>query len=80
MKRKNKWDKWFLLSWRRLWIIVVGAFVSIMLHNLIYGLFQSYFDARGGDEPVFFIITFVLIFYLIISAIYSLINKLKQKA
>ena len=35
-----------------------GFFVSILLHNAIYGLFIHFFGAEfwnGGDEPVFFI-------------------------
>ncbi len=37
----------FLLSWKKVWIIVVAGFISILLHNLISGLL-------GVEEPVFF--------------------------
>jgi len=53
LKSKSKWDKWLLLTWKKAWIMVVAGFVSIMLHNLIYGLFKGWFDARGGDEAFF---------------------------
>ena len=69
-KRKNKL---FLLSWKKLWIVVGGIIASIILHNLISALL-------GLEEAAFFIITFVLILYLIVSVIYSLINKLKGGA
>jgi len=32
-------NKFFLLSWKKMWIIVVGGFLSIILHNLISTLF-----------------------------------------
>jgi len=73
MKRKNNLDKYLLLSWRKVWIIVVGGFVSILLHNLWYALF-------GFEEFVFFIIVIFLIpIYLITSLVYTLIKKLKKR-
>jgi len=39
----------FLFSWKKLWIVVVAGFVSILLHNLISGLL-------GVEEAFFFII------------------------
>jgi len=43
---------------------VAGFFVSVVLHNLIYGLFIYFFgkDFWGpeGDEPVFFILAIVV--------------------
>ena len=73
LKKKNKFDKWFLLSWRKLWIIVVGGFVSIMLHNLIDALFNV-------EEAFFFIVVvFVLPIYFVIVLLYTMVNKLKSK-
>ena len=55
-----------------MWILVVGGFVSIMLHNLIDALF-------GFEEALFFIIVvFVIPIYFLISVIYSLINYFKK--
>jgi len=69
MKIKNL----FLLSWKKLWIVVVGGFVSIILHNLISGL-------MGVEEVFFFmLVVFVLPVYILIAAIYSLIYKIKDK-
>jgi len=43
---------------------VAGFFVSVVLHNLIYGLFIYFFGkdfwGPGGDEPVFFILAIVV--------------------
>jgi len=54
-KKKNKLDKYFLLSWRKAWIIVVGGFVSILLHNFISALF--------GVEEVVFLYSCLFLFY-----------------
>ena len=63
----------FLFSWRKLWIIVVGGFVSIILHNAIYGIF-------GVEEAFFFIIViFVIPIYFVVMVIYSIIYKLMKK-
>jgi len=72
-KNKNKFDKYFLLSWRKLWIIVVSGFVGIILHNLLSALL-------GVEEAFFFIlVVFVIPIYFIISVIYSLIKFLKKR-
>ena len=66
-----KLDKYFLLSWKNVWIIVVGGFVSILLHNLFYAIF-------GVEEAVFFIIVvFVIPIYVLIAMVYSLVKKFK---
>lgn len=70
MKIKNI----FLLSWKKLWIVVVGGFISIILHNLISGLI-------GGEEAFFFILViFVLPIYMIIAVTYSLVCKVRNKS
>ena len=63
----------FLFSWKKLWIIVVAGFVSIILHNLFYAIF-------GLEEPVFFsIVVFVLPIYFLIMIIYTIIYKIKSR-
>ena len=66
----------FLFSWRKLWIIVVAGFISIILHNAIDALFHV-------EEAFFFIIViFILPIYFLIVIIYSIIYqliKLKKK-
>ena len=79
-KKQNKLDKWFLLTWKKAWIIIVSWFLAIVLHNLVYALFKTYFEARGGDEPVFFILaTIVIPLYFIVCFIYTLIKRIKDK-
>ena len=76
MKKPNKKPtvkNLFLFSWRKLWIIVVAGFFSIMLHNAIYGLFNV-------EEAFFFIVVvFVIPIYFLIMVVYSIIYKLMKK-
>ena len=63
----------FLMTWRKVWILVVGGFVVILLHNFIDALF-------GIEEAFFFIIVvFVLPIYFLISVVYSLVYYFKNK-
>ena len=63
-----KLDKYLLISWRKLWIIVVGGFVSILLHNFWYAIF-------GFEEAFFFILViFVIPIYFVVSVFYSIIR------
>jgi len=72
-KMKIKTKDLFLFSWRKLWIIVVAGFVSILLHNLISALI-------GAEEPVFFsIVVIILPIYFLIVVIYSIIYRLSKK-
>jgi hypothetical protein len=79
MKRKrkqkeSKLDKYLLLSWRKLWILVVAGFISIIIHNLFYAIF-------GFEEAVFFIIVvFILPLYFLAVFIYTLIQKIKDRS
>jgi len=72
-KKVSKFDKWFLWSWRKIWIIVVGGFASILLHNLISAIL-------GFEEAFFFIIViFVIPIYFLIMIFYSLIKAMMKK-
>jgi len=79
MKRKNNWNKYFLLSWKKILLIALSWIVAVILHNLVYGLFKTYFDSHGGDEPFFFIIAVIVIpLYFFVCLIYSLIFWIKN--
>ncbi len=80
IRRKNKLDKWFLLNGKKVFIIMISWFVAVLLHNLVYGLFKSWFDARGGDESFFFIIAVILIpIYFIIGIVYSFVWMIRNE-
>lgn len=70
----TKADKYLLLSWRKLWIIVVSGFLAISIHNFFYAIF-------GFEEAVFFIyVVIVLPIYFLILVFYTLIKKIKDKS
>lgn len=72
-KQKYRFDKYFLLNWKKLYLVVIAWIVAVVMHNFVYGLFKAYFDAHGGDEPFFFIIAiFIIPAYFLISFIYTL--------
>lgn len=53
-------------------IFLGAAVVSVILHNLIYGLFEF-------EEPVFFMLAFIFAFGFVITVIYNLIKYLKTR-
>ncbi|UCF06403.1 MAG: hypothetical protein JSV33_05060 [bacterium] len=76
--QRSRADRLFLLSWKRVLLIIAAWVVSILLHNAIYGLFIDYFRRTGGDEPVFFLLAVIVIpLYFIISIVYTVIKKLR---
>ncbi len=79
--KQNKFNKYFLLNGKKIILIIGAFFVAVILHNLIYGLFQSYFDSTGGDEPVFFIIAVIIIpLYFLICFIYTTTKMIRDKS
>jgi len=78
-KRTHYYDKYLLLSWKRILIIACAWVLSVLLHNIVYGLFYEHFSRTGGDEPVFFILAvFVIPLYFIISLVYTVIRKVSK--
>ena len=72
---------------KKVFLILTGAsaagfFVSVFLHNAIYGLFIHWFGAdfwNGGDEPVFFIMAiFVCPIGFLVGAMGSIILAMKR--
>lgn len=67
-------DTLFLLTWKKLLLIPAAWLLCVILHNAIYGIFQSFFEP-GGDEPVFFLLAVVVIpIYALVSLVYSLVR------
>jgi hypothetical protein len=68
-------DQYLLLSWKTL-LIIPAWVLSVVLHNLVYGLFIEGFDRVGHDEWVFFFMaTLVIPLFFIISLVYTMIKK-----
>ncbi len=75
-----KLDNYLLLSWKRVLMVACAWILSVLLHNLIYGLFYDYFRRTGGDEPVFFIFAVIVIpLYFIISLAYTVISLVRSR-
>jgi len=73
-------DKLLLLNWKRV-LLIMGAFIlAVLLHNVVYALFKSYFDAHGGDEGFFMMIAFFVVPpYAVISLVYTVIRLLTRQ-
>lgn len=62
----------FLLNWRKVGLVVIGWFIAVALHNLIYA-------ATKIEEGFFLILaTIVLPAYILVAGIYSLIKHSKK--
>lgn len=67
-----KLGKYFLLSWKRLALVLVAEVLAIVLHNAVYAIF-------GVEDALFFILAiFVIPIYLVVSVVFTLINLLKK--
>ncbi|MCW8966385.1 MAG: hypothetical protein OQK82_06845 [Candidatus Pacearchaeota archaeon] len=72
-KSEDKFDKYFLLNWKKLFWIIIISFISVILHNLIYAVFDI-------EEAVFFVLAVIIIpLYFIIVVIYTLIKIIQKK-
>ena len=68
-----KYKNFFLLSWKKLWILAVSGFASIILHNLISGLMKE-------EEAFFFIIVvFIIPVYFLIAVLFTIASYLRKK-
>ena len=73
MKRKNKLDKYFLLTWKKVGIIIISWIVAVILHNLFFAIFNI-------EEIFFLLISSIIIpIYVLIVLVYSLIKFLKRR-
>ena len=72
-------EKYLLLNLKKLGMIVGAFILAVLLHNLIYALFYSYYSRTGGDEPVFFLIATVVIpVYFLIAVGYTIFHHVKR--
>jgi len=80
-KQKNKADKWFLLTWRKVLWIIIAWIVSVVLHNLFYALSELSGKNLAIGEVFFFLIANLIIpIYFLISFIYTTIKMIKDKS
>lgn len=74
-KGKNNfinYNELFLLSWKKLLMLVIVGIVSILAHNFISGFV-------GFEDPIFFsLVVFILPIYFLICMVYSLIFVVRR--
>ena len=65
-------EKYLLLNWKKILIIIGAWFLAVILHNAFYALFNV-------EEAVFFILAVIIIpIYFITAIIYTIIKKIKK--
>jgi len=80
-KQKNKIDKWFLLTWKKILILVVSWFLGVILHNLFYALSEISGKNLAIGEVFFFLIAVIIVpLYFLLCFIYTLIKMIKDKS
>ena len=80
MRNKKGFDKWFLLTWKKILIIVAGWFLAVILHNLFYALSEISGKNLAIGEVFFFLIAVIIIpLYFIMCLVYSLIKMIKDR-
>jgi hypothetical protein len=59
----------YIIAHRWLWplLLLFGAVLSVVLHNVFYGIFRF-------EEPVFFLMTFILLFTAVAALVYCLVR------
>ena len=73
------WKKFFLLSWKKIAILLGIWIMAVFFHNMISSFFIEFLRI-DFEEPVFFVIAVILIpVYFIISFIYTIFKKVKKK-
>lgn len=69
-----KYDKYFLLKFKLVGIILGSFLLSVILHNVFYAIF-------GFEEPVFFLLaTIVIPLYLLVCIGYTIYRLFTTKS
>jgi len=78
---KNFFKKYFLLDHKRILLLVLLWFVSVILHNFISDILKYFYPNWQGDGAVFFIIAiFIIPLYFLVSLIYTIVYMFKNKS
>ena len=80
MKKKKGLDKFLLLTWKKILIIIGSFFLAVILHNLFYALSEISGKNLAIGEVFFFLIAVIIIpLYFIMCLVYSLIKMIKDR-
>lgn len=72
-------DKFLRFTWPNALLLVAAWVLCVILHNLLYVVFNDYF-APHGDEPFFFLLAVVVIpLYTAASIIYTIATSLTRQ-
>lgn len=77
--RKSWHEKWFLLSWRKVWMIPAAWVVAVVLHNMIYAAAMYFFNVEFEEAFFFIVAVFGIPIYVIVVLIYSLVWLMKKR-
>lgn len=68
-----KLERYFLLNWKKVLIIIGSWVLAVLLHNLLSALL-------GLEEAFFFIVAvFIIPIYVLFSVIYTIVYYVKKK-
>jgi len=71
-KEKNSYMSVFLLSWKKVYLVIILWIACAVLHNVISDF--------GFEEPIFFVLSVLVIpIFLIFSGVYSLFKMREIK-
>lgn len=80
-QRRSKFDKWFLLTWKKILIIIGAFFLAVILHNLFYALSEMSGKNLAIGEVFFFLIAVIIVpLYFLLCFVYTLIKMIKDKS
>jgi hypothetical protein len=75
--KENKFNRWFLLSWKKVFFGVIVWIGAVILHNLTYVFITEILKIEIDDEPFFFVIAVIVIpAYFLIMIIYTLVKMI----
>ncbi len=78
-KRKIRWDKYLLLTWKKTAIALMIWIIAVFFHNIVYAISSGVFQIKIED-PFFFSIAVILIpIYFIVSIIYTFVKRTKKR-
>jgi len=79
-KKGKKLDKWFLLTWKKLLIIIGAFFLFTILHNVFYALSEISGKNLAIGEVFFFLIAVIIVpLYFLVCFIYTGFIMIKTK-
>ena len=77
--KKSKKTNFFLLSWKKVGIILILWVAAVIMHNLVYAFFLGVLGIEFEEAVFFLFANLVLPIYFIVCIFYSLVKLIKKK-